>query len=84
MNINQIEEKVAGFIRDELKRDVKDHNQDLLKEAIIDSFNMIQLIQYIEETFEISIDIEELDLEDFKSIKSITQKVMEWKSSWAH
>ena len=80
MNTNQIEEKVVAFIREELGKDIKGHDQDLMKEAIIDSFNMIQLIQYVEETFELSIDLDELDLNAFKSVKSIAEQVTVWKS----
>lgn len=80
MREEDIEERLVIYIRDELQVDIKDRNQDLVKEGAIDSFNMIQLIQFIEDSFKVSIDIEELDLDSFKSIKSIAEKINEWKS----
>lgn len=81
MDVIDIEEKIVNFIRDELGGDVKDKNQDLLKSGVIDSFNMIQLIQFIEESFEVSIDMEEIDFDTFKSIQSIAVKISKWRSA---
>lgn len=80
MREEDIEERLVIYIRDELQVDIKDRNQDLVKEGAIDSFNMIQLLQFIEDSFKVSIDIEELDLDSFKSVKSIAEKINEWKS----
>ena len=81
MDVVDIKEKIVRFISDELGGEVEDVNQDLLKSAIIDSFNMIQLILFLEESFEVSVDIEELNLETFKSVQSIAEMVSKWKIS---
>ncbi len=50
---------------------VEDH-MDLIDDLGFDSINMLQLIIELEEQFDISISDDDLDIDNFKNIKSIT------------
>ncbi len=79
MRKEDIEEKLEFYIRDELQLDIRDREQNLVKEGVIDSFNMIQLILFIEDSFDLSIDPAELDLDSFNSVKFMAGRIYEWK-----
>lgn len=67
-------EEVISTIIKELKPDQTatiNVNLDLIDDLGFDSINMLQLILELEEKFEISISDDDLDIDNFKSIKSI-------------
>ena len=80
MKKDDIEEIIEIFFRDELKLDIRDRNQNLIGEGVVDSFNMLELILFVENFCEISIELEDLDLDLFNSVISIAEKIQEWKS----
>ncbi len=49
----------------------------LLGAGVIDSVSMLMLINYIEDTFDVSFEIDEIVRERFNTIRSITDLVME-------
>ena len=80
MKKDDIEEIIEIFFRDELKLDIRDRNQNLIGEGVVDSFNMLELILFVENFCEISIELEDLDLDLFNSVISIAEKIQERKS----
>lgn len=50
-----------------------DENTDLFEKGIIDSTGIIELVGYIEQTFNITVDDEELVANNFSSLSHITR-----------
>ncbi|MEW6618915.1 MAG: acyl carrier protein [bacterium] len=74
----EIEGAIRKFIEDDLLEDSMtelSNNDSLLEKGIIDSFNMVKLLTFIESTFSLKIDDEELMPENFDSISAIANFV---------
>lgn len=54
--------------------DVED-DTNLLEEEIVDSLGIFTLVSFIESTFNVSVDAEEVNLDNFETLDSITRLV---------
>ena len=55
-------------------------DEDLLTSGILDSLSTMKLISFIEESFEIKVDPEDMVIENFLDINSIESFIVEKKS----
>lgn len=78
-NISQITEKIYGFINKNCHTDLSRVNDQtlLFQEGLIDSMGFILLIDYLEEEFKIKSSDEDLVEENFESISSITEYIIQ-------
>ncbi|MBQ7973010.1 MAG: acyl carrier protein [Lachnospiraceae bacterium] len=60
--------KVLEDFNDEL---VEDLEQDLFLSGKLDSFDLVKLVVELEDAFDISIDVEEVTVENFQSVTAI-------------
>ena len=73
-----MKEQIVKFLYDDsLKEEFEelDHDDSLLELGIIDSVKMLELIEYIEKTFEISVDEDDMLPENFDSINAIVEYI---------
>ncbi len=49
--------------------------EDLIDSGLLDSLSLVQLMVALEEEFNIRIEPEELDFEDYRSVKSMTEMI---------
>lgn len=49
--------------------------EDMIDSGLLDSLSLVQLMVELEEEFDIRIEPEELDFEDYRSIKSMTEMI---------
>ncbi len=73
-----IKQKLIDFLYDDsLKDEFKDLDPDdsLLELGIVDSVKMLDLIGFIEDTFEIKVDEEDLYPENFDSLNAIEEYI---------
>lgn len=68
-------EKTTQIVCKALTIDKIDETTDLFEEGLLDSLSLMQLMVELEEGFEINIAPEELDIDDYRSIKSISMMV---------
>lgn len=54
--------------------DVEDHT-NLLEEEVVDSLGIFTLVSFIENKFNVSIEAEEVNLDNFETLQSITKLV---------
>jgi acyl carrier protein len=52
-----------------------DDNTNLLEEEVVDSLGIFTLVSFIESKFNVSIDAEEVNLDNFETLQSITKLV---------
>lgn len=69
--------EVQEFIVQEIAPDIGpiDDGADLLADAGIDSMGIVQLISFLEERYGITVDDDDLDPENFRSVDSIVKFV---------
>ena len=75
-----IEEKIRHFIEENFFLDGNDNlssEDSLLEKGIIDSTGVLELVAFIEETYNVKIKDEELIPENLDSIKSISRFIQE-------
>ncbi|CAD7783920.1 MAG: hypothetical protein KCCBMMGE_02329 [Candidatus Methanoperedenaceae archaeon GB37] len=80
---NNIEQKIRDFIRDNFLMGEDDgnlsSNDSLLEKGIIDSVGILELVSFLEETFDIKVHDEELVPENLDSIAFIVNYIQHKK-----
>src|SRR3954471_23651127 len=67
--------EIQRILADKLLVDVDSPDADLLQGGYLDSVALVQLLMEVEERFGIKLPIEELEIEDFRSVRSLARLV---------
>lgn len=65
---NLVKEAIRAFIQSSINLDGLGDDENLFESGIVNSLFAIQLMTFIERTFEIEVGTDDLDIENFKSI----------------
>lgn len=79
MNTEQgkgIKETVRGFILSSIAIKNLDDDDNLFESGIVNSLFAVQLMTFIEKTFAIEVGMDDLDIENFKSLNATTAFVL--------
>lgn len=68
MDVKQL---IKEFLKKYIKVDKLDESANIFESGLLDSLFAMQLVNWIEDEFDVSIPNEKLDLENFKSINAI-------------
>lgn len=71
---------IRGLLSEKLLVEVDSPDADLLKAGILDSLALVQLLLHLEERFGVKIPLDELEIEDLRSISSIARLVENQRS----
>jgi acyl carrier protein len=66
-----IEERVQAILNDRLQADFTDADEDLFQAGILDSLSFVDLLLALEEEFSIHVALDQVDLDDFRSVSRI-------------
>jgi D-alanine--poly(phosphoribitol) ligase subunit 2 len=66
-------DRVRLLIEDVLSIEVPDEDIDMIDSGDLDSLALVSLIAGIEQEFQLELPLEDLDLDQFRSVASITQ-----------
>lgn len=66
-----LERKIAALLRDHLSIDVPAPDTDLIATGVLDSLALVELLVQVEEHLGVAISIEDLDLSDLRSVRTI-------------
>ena len=72
MNINSLQNQLVELLEKELHLVVPAVGTDLFETGIMDSLVFVDLLMLLEREFRIKIDMEQIELEDFKSVEGIS------------
>ena len=67
--------KVTSIVCNTLTLETIAADEDLIDSGMLDSLALVQLMVALEEEFSITIEPEEIDFEDYRSVKSMTGMV---------
>ena len=73
---NGIKETVKRFILSSINFTYLDDDDNLFESGIVNSLFAIQLMTFIEKTFAIEVGMDDLDIENFKSLNATTAFVV--------
>lgn len=68
--------RVAALFRERLRVDVPSPDMDLFGTGVLDSLQLVELLAALEQTFELQIAVEDLELDDFRTLSGIVQFVV--------
>ena len=68
-------DSIIALFQNQLSVEVTDVDSDLVGEGLMDSFMLVDLIMFLEQEYNIAIDFEGLEIENFRSVSSITKFV---------
>ena len=72
----KVKETVANFLLSSINIANLNHDDNLFESGIVNSLFAVQLVTFLEKTFAIEIGMDDLDIENFKSIKSTSEFVL--------
>jgi methoxymalonate biosynthesis acyl carrier protein len=73
---NGIKETVKRFILSSINFTHLDEDDNLFESGIVNSLFAIQLMTFIEKTFSIEVEMDDMDIENFKSLNATTAFVL--------
>jgi D-alanine--poly(phosphoribitol) ligase subunit 2 len=72
---NGLVDGVRSILRDHLNVLVDSPDEDLLESGLVDSLGVVELILQLENRFEVSLPMDALEIDDFRSINRIADLV---------
>jgi acyl carrier protein len=71
--------QVQALLEEKLFVTVESHETDLLAAGILDSLSLVQMLMHLEERFGLRVVVEDLEIEDLRSIHAIARLVVRQK-----
>ena len=72
-----LQQQITAMFSKKLNLDVASVETDLIETGLLDSLALVELLVQLEESFDVSISTDDLELENFRSIASIALFVMQ-------
>jgi len=72
-----LQQQVTALFAEKLNLDVASAETDLIEAGLLDSLTLVELLAQLEESFDVSISTDDMELENFRSITSIAMFVMQ-------
>src|SRR5262245_21645200 len=72
MGNGNIENRVSGLVSDVLQTSIPAASTDLIEAGVLDSLGFVELIARVEQEFGIKVSLENIAIDQFRSIESIT------------
>lgn len=73
IKVEDFERQLQRVFQRRLNLDIPEPETDILETGIVDSLTFVELLVSIEEEFGIPVDLAELDLEHFRSVRRIAR-----------
>jgi acyl carrier protein len=75
MSAAELTPQVRAIFAETLNIDVTSDETDLIEAGYIDSLALVELLFAIEREFSVSVPLDELEVDDFRSVRSISELV---------
>jgi D-alanine--poly(phosphoribitol) ligase subunit 2 len=72
-----LQQQVTALFAEKLNLEVASAETDLIEAGLLDSLALVELLAQLEESFDVSISTDDMELENFRSITSIAMFVMQ-------
>jgi acyl carrier protein len=81
LNDEQVIGEIRGIFADRLAIEVESPSVDLLDTGLVDSVTLVELLLVLEQQFGVSLPLEDLEMEDFRSVARIADLVARTRSA---
>ena len=68
---SEVEQRLAGWFVDKLQIEIPSPDTDLLETGVLDSLGFVELLLHLEQAFGITVALEQIDLQNFRSLERI-------------
>jgi methoxymalonate biosynthesis acyl carrier protein len=75
MNSSEAKGKIKSYLSQYFKTNSFSDDDDIFALGLVNSLFAMQLVMFVENTFNIKVENDELDLENFKSVSAISEFV---------
>ena len=69
--MDALADRIGGIIRDALSVEVPGHDTDLIDSGLLDSLALVSLLTELEQALAIELPLDELEIDDFRSVERI-------------
>lgn len=66
---------IVNLFREQLNVEIRDLDADLIDDGLMDSLMLVDLLTFLEQEYDIEIDLEDLEIDNFRSIAAIARFV---------
>jgi D-alanine--poly(phosphoribitol) ligase subunit 2 len=66
-----LDHRIRGIFLEAVNVSVDSPEADLIETGVLDSLALVELLLRLEEEFDVKVDVGELDIEDFRTVRSI-------------
>lgn len=78
-----LERRVKEIFLTELQVEVPDRETDIMATGLVNSLAFVRLLSLLEQEFQLRIEVDELDLDDFRTVSSIVEFLERKRTSGA-
>jgi D-alanine--poly(phosphoribitol) ligase subunit 2 len=71
-----ISQKISDLLLERIQIEVSSPDEDIVELGLLDSLGLVELMSSLEETFDIHITFEEIEIDNFRSVRRITEFVI--------
>jgi acyl carrier protein len=71
----ELDDRIKQLFASALNIEVESPDNDLIEASLMDSLMLVELMAALEETFAVRIDVADIDVEDFRTVRRIGQLV---------
>lgn len=73
---SEIQQALKQFISDQFNVELPSTSADLIEAGILDSFMLIEVVMYMETEFSVTIELDDLEMDNFVTVESMARFVM--------
>jgi D-alanine--poly(phosphoribitol) ligase subunit 2 len=73
--LEQLQQQIADIFVERFETKLVSHEIDLLETGIVDSVRIVELVLEIEQRFGVSLPFEELEIEDFRTVPRLAERI---------
>jgi acyl carrier protein len=73
--VTSLHDRIRRLFEDSLNIELHSVETDLIEEGLLDSLLLVELLVGLEDTFDINVDIVDLDIEDLRTVRRIGRLV---------
>jgi D-alanine--poly(phosphoribitol) ligase subunit 2 len=74
--LDQLQQQITAIFAERFETNLESDDVDLLETGLVDSVRIVELVLEIEQRFGVSLPFEELEIEDFRTVSRLAERVV--------
>jgi D-alanine--poly(phosphoribitol) ligase subunit 2 len=73
--LDQLQQQITAIFAERFETNLESGDVDLLETGLVDSVRIVELVLEIEQRFGVSLPFEELEIEDFRTVPRLAERI---------